>query len=529
MLYTVHTLPREASTLPGYAIGAFLEHANMAIRAGLPDRDAIAVGVSAARVKTEEREQSAERTDKGSRRVARVDTYRLKLDASSVVRHPNGWIDVWGVATRVGVFDYEDPSMPGGVFRELRPADEVLDPASLSTLDGVPFTIEHPDDGVDAANARELTHGWVLEVKVDGDLVLTRIRVATEDALAAIQAGKLELSCGYTTKLDLAPGVAENGDAYDAIQRDIRYNHLALVDLARAGHVARLRFDSLRVQRQDSGKAIRMKKFKLTFDGKTFECPALMLPGLRHAHVDTARSKASRADLKTAAVRIEMEGEEPADLVLPEAMVLEMVSMLPGMAAGGEAPEAPEGEDEMPAEPAPDPEPVGAGTGGGESPEGAPAPMEEPEDGAGMKRGDAVVTRADVERMLADERKRSDAAARHRASVERKAATVLDAGFDYASKTTEEIQAAVITSVHADKADAVKRTVAEVVRGDARAAGVLDATFDAAIETAASRRQLEVDAATVNADQSGTAPPANLNRVDAARQAMIDRMTGKAS
>lgn len=528
MLYTVHTLPAAASSLPGYAIGAFLEHANMAIRAGLPDRDAIAVGVSAARVKQEEREQSAERTDKGARRVGRVDRYNLKIDASTVVRHPNGWVDVWGVATRVGVFDYEDPTKPGGIFREYRPADEVLDPASIVTLDGVPFTIEHPDDGVDAGNARELTHGWVLEVKVDGDLVLARIRVATEDALAAIQAGKLELSCGYTTKLDLVAGVTDRGEAFDAIQRDIRYNHLALVDLARAGHVARLRFDSLRVQRQDSGKAIRMQKFKLTFDGKTYECPALMLPGLRHAHVDTARTKSTRSDLKTAAVRIEMEGEEPADLVLPEAMVAEMVSMLPGMGAGGDKPaEAPEGEDEMPAEPAPEPEPVGAGSEG-ESPEGAPAPMEEPEDGDGMKRGDAAVTRADLDAALERERKRADAAARHRASVERKAATVLDAGFDYGSKTTEQIQAATIAAVHADKADSVSKVVADVVRGDARAAGVLDATFDAAIETAAARRQADVDAATMNAD-GGATPRAAANRVDAARQAMIDRMTGKAS
>jgi hypothetical protein len=160
----------------------------------------------------------------------------------------NNQIHVWGIATRVGVFDYEDDQALGGVFREYRPASEVLDAVSLETLRGVPFTIDHPDDDVTPDNARELTHGWVISVRADGPHVWTQIRIASRDALLAVQSGKLELSCGYMARLEDRQGVFD-GERFDAVQREIRYNHLALVDTARAGPVARLKLDGLRIQR----------------------------------------------------------------------------------------------------------------------------------------------------------------------------------------------------------------------------------------------------------------------------------------
>lgn len=480
-------------------MGAFIEHANAALRAELPERDAIAVGLAAAHWEIEKREQSEERTDSASARVARVDHISLRLDASTVVRHDNGWIDVWGVATRVGVFDYDDPSAPDGIFREYRPPDEVLAADSLSTLHGVPFTVDHPSVGeVDSDNARELTHGWVLEVKADGPLVWTKIRVATADALEAIQRGKLELSCGYTLRLESAPGgVTPDGEHYDAIQRDIRYNHLALVDTARAGHIARLRFDSARVQRTQSRKRAPAMKITIHYDGKAYTLPALMLPGLRAAHIETARDS-KRGDLKTARLRVEMEGDEPTELVLPEAMVTEMLTMIgAGTAAGAEGdPEpAPEGGDAM----GEDPEPAPAAAPPAEQMPGAPSEDPESED-KGMHRGDGTVKREDVAAMISEaiakERVNMDAAARHRAKVERQASTVLDLGFAYDGHSTEEIQAKTIAQAMPGRADHAKDLQAKAVRGDARAAGALDALFDVAVTAAADARASEAEQAT---------------------------------
>jgi hypothetical protein len=54
---------------------------------------------------------------------------------------------------------------------------------------------------------------------------------------------KRELSLGYECDIEDAPGVTVTGERYDCIQKNIRYNHLAIVKKGRAGN-ARLRLDS---------------------------------------------------------------------------------------------------------------------------------------------------------------------------------------------------------------------------------------------------------------------------------------------
>ena len=74
----------------------------------------------------------------------------------------------------------------------------------------------------------------------DGDDVRAEIIIHDTDSLKNYK--MRELSCGYNLRLDETPGVWE-GQPYDAIQRDIEINHLALVDKARAGEQARLNID----------------------------------------------------------------------------------------------------------------------------------------------------------------------------------------------------------------------------------------------------------------------------------------------
>ena len=50
------------------------------------------------------------------------------------------------------------------------------------------------------------------------------------------------MSLGYVCKIDETPG-EWNGQKYDQIQRDINYNHLAVVHKGRAGN-ARIRLDA---------------------------------------------------------------------------------------------------------------------------------------------------------------------------------------------------------------------------------------------------------------------------------------------
>ena len=71
-----------------------------------------------------------------------------------------------------------------------------------------------------------------------------RVEIVIHDTDAMKRCGLRELSLGYELDLDETPGTW-NGEPYDAIQKNIRVNHLALVDKARAGDQARLNTDGL--------------------------------------------------------------------------------------------------------------------------------------------------------------------------------------------------------------------------------------------------------------------------------------------
>src|SRR5690606_5118100 len=69
----------------------------------------------------------------------------------------------------------------------------------------------------------------------DGDWISLPLILKDAAAIRAVQSGKRELSAGYTCELEWV----DHAD-YDAIQRNIRINHLAVVDRARAGQEARI-------------------------------------------------------------------------------------------------------------------------------------------------------------------------------------------------------------------------------------------------------------------------------------------------
>lgn len=166
-----------------------------------------------------------------------------------------GFLRTKGHATRVGVFKYFQAD--GSIIRELRHPDEVFKPESMKSLKNVPVTNTHPDTGkVTAENSADWTIGFTGDVARSDNFVETDIVIHDKRGIEAVQKGTQELSCGYDCELDMTPGVWE-GEHYDAIQRNIEYNHLAIVNQGRAGPKARLKLDSLHV-RLDSGDAVEV-------------------------------------------------------------------------------------------------------------------------------------------------------------------------------------------------------------------------------------------------------------------------------
>ena len=76
----------------------------------------------------------------------------------------------------------------------------------------------------------------------DGTYV--RAKIVIHDVKSALEDNHTrELSLGYSRDLEMTSGVW-HGHPYDGIQRNIRINHLAIVEDARAGSAARLNIDS---------------------------------------------------------------------------------------------------------------------------------------------------------------------------------------------------------------------------------------------------------------------------------------------
>lgn len=167
-------------------------------------------------------------------RVTRLDS--IKVDETYYTSE--GFLIDHPIVTTVGIFEYMNPD--GSIRRELRLPEEVFAPESLASYKGKPIIVTHRAGRVTTDNVEKETIGTILsEASKDGENVRVEIVIHNTDAL---KTGLRELSLGYDLDLDETPG-EWNGQPYDAIQRNIRVNHLALVSAARAGEQARLNID----------------------------------------------------------------------------------------------------------------------------------------------------------------------------------------------------------------------------------------------------------------------------------------------
>lgn len=145
---------------------------------------------------------------------------------------------------RTGIQDYagyEVGQPEKAVVKVYRPEAEVFDKASLGSYAHRPVTNDHPHEAVTADNWSQFAVGQIGdEVLRDGEFVKVPLIVMDASAIKAIQSGKRELSAGYTCDLAFEPGVTPDGIAYDAVQRDIKINHVAIVQHGRAGSEARI-------------------------------------------------------------------------------------------------------------------------------------------------------------------------------------------------------------------------------------------------------------------------------------------------
>jgi hypothetical protein len=171
---------------------------------------------------------------------------RLTLDAPK--RTKEGFLAVRAKAARAGVYDYlgYEIDREGKHFRAdqivkvYRPADEVFARDAVHSFMLKPITDDHPTAPVTADNWKQHARGVAAGAMRDGDFLAFDLVLMDSAAIAAVDSGKRELSNGYTSELEIASGTAPSGERYDAIQRNIRGNHIALVKAGRAGPECRI-------------------------------------------------------------------------------------------------------------------------------------------------------------------------------------------------------------------------------------------------------------------------------------------------
>lgn len=241
----------------------------------------------------------------------------------------NGFLVDTPVVARLGVQVYymED----GRTVREFRPAEEVFKDESLASYQGKPMTLDHVF--VNSENAKEVVVGSVTgKAEPLGSSVIAPIVVYDNTAIQEAMAGNAkELSVGYSAILDETPGwgdpitgeyvLKSDGDQFDApegwqefdaIQRDIKVNHLAMVYRGRAG-IAKLNMDGEQENPYttdvDINKEDKQEMIKIKLDGaQEFE----VAPEIA-SHIEALNAKADTAIAERDALKAKVDAM-PAEI-----------------------------------------------------------------------------------------------------------------------------------------------------------------------------------------------------------------------
>ena len=157
----------------------------------------------------------------------------------------NGWFEVKdNPLSKIGIFQYSGSSISpeceqDKIYNVYRPAEELSTEECINSFKLLPWIDNHvmlgsEDEGLTPAESKGIQGVIGEDVYFDGEYLKGNIKVFSEAMSSLIANGKKELSCGYRCRYEYAPGTYD-GVAYDYVQREIRGNHLALVENGRMG------------------------------------------------------------------------------------------------------------------------------------------------------------------------------------------------------------------------------------------------------------------------------------------------------
>lgn len=155
-----------------------------------------------------------------------------KFDVNVLHKTPEGYYQGNVVCTGIGVFCYLDENKK--FVQRLRDVDDVK--AATASINCKPITLQHPNQPVNADNVDGLEVGMTAnDATFDGLNNRVTVTITGKKAIDAIDRGEVKaFSMGYKCSVVDNDGVWQ-GVHHDQQQKDIVYNHLALVTRGRAG------------------------------------------------------------------------------------------------------------------------------------------------------------------------------------------------------------------------------------------------------------------------------------------------------
>lgn len=200
------------------------------------------------------------RMDNQMKRLKVLDT--VSFDSRKWYEDADGNVRVPVVIAQAGILEYKyrDGSGNEVEVKEVKLPEEILSKHTLFSAEGKPVTWEHPSEMVDSTNYFKYAKGTFINPKVVGDSIHGEILIYDKELQNEIKTGNLhQISPGFWSSTEYKSG-EYNGDKYDAIQRDIQINHIAIVKEGRAGNSVRIKLDSkevdeMKIIMNKSGKA----------------------------------------------------------------------------------------------------------------------------------------------------------------------------------------------------------------------------------------------------------------------------------
>jgi len=134
---------------------------------------------------------------------------------------------------------------PDGIIVVYRDPEDVFAKSALASFEGKPVTNEHPTDMVNPQNVDGIVKGVAQNIRQSGDYMVADLLIYDALLIAEIENGKREVSCGYKAMYEERDG--------RICQINIEGNHIAVVDLGRAGEKVSIR-DSSPAKTERRGK-----------------------------------------------------------------------------------------------------------------------------------------------------------------------------------------------------------------------------------------------------------------------------------